>query len=262
MDLRKQEGVLGVVHLRPLPGSPDWRQGASMAGVIEGALADASSYEAGGVDGIFLENFGDVPFTAGAVGSETVAAMAAVGRLVCAAVRVPVGFNVLRNDAIAALSLCTACGGAFIRVNVHTGSMLTDQGMIEGSAYETVRRRAMLCPEVKILADVLVKHAVPVEPQPIEHVALDTLQRGRADGLIISGSATGAQVSFEELRRVREACPDAPLFVGSGVNEANVRECLKWADGVIVGSSLKKGGVVTNAVDLERVKRLVEAARN
>ena len=232
-----------------------------MSEVIDGALADASSYENGGVDGIFLENFGDVPFTSGAVSSETVAAMAAVGRVVGAAVNVPVGFNILRNDAVAALGLCTACGGEFIRVNVHTGSMLTDQGMIEGTAYETVRRRATLCPEVKILADVLVKHAVPVEPQPIEHVALDTLQRGKADGLIVSGSATGAQVSMDELRRVREACPEAPLLVGSGVNESNVRESLQWADGVIVGSSLKKDGVVTNAVDMERVKRLVAVVR-
>ena len=253
--------VVGVVHLRPLPGSPDWRKGGSMADVIEKALADAASYEVGGANGIFIENFGDVPFTAKAVGSETVAAMAAVGRAVHAAVEIPVGFNVLRNDAVAALGLCAACGGEFIRVNVHTGSMLTDQGMIEGTAYETVRRRAVLCPEVKILADVLVKHAVPVEPQPIEHVALDTLQRGRADGLIVSGSATGAQVSMDELRRVREACPEAPLFVGSGVNEENVSESLEWADGVIVGSSLKKDGILSNPVDVERVKRLVDVVR-
>src|ERR1017187_8555177 len=133
----KRKLVIGVIHLQPLPGSPKW--GGNLKSVINHALADASAYERGGVDAIIIENFRDAPFTKAGVEPETIAAMAAAGCPLPAAVDLPLGFNVLRNDARAALALCAACGGSFIRVNVHTGAMLTDQGIIEGNAYETVR---------------------------------------------------------------------------------------------------------------------------
>lgn len=251
--------MIGVVHLRATPGSPDW--GGSMREVEDAAAADALGYEEGGCDAVFLENFGDLPFTGGAVGCETVAAMAAVASRVRREVGLPIGFNVLRNDAAAALGLCAACGGEFIRVNVHSGAMMTDQGLIEGEAHETVRRRGMLCPEVKILADILVKHALPLTALPIEQVAVDTLQRGRADALIVSGTATGAPVDVEDLRRVRAACPEAALLVGSGVNEGNVRELLEFATGLIVATSVKRDGELSNPVDAARVRRLVDRAK-
>src|SRR5262249_15073629 len=155
--------------------------------LIEFAVHDARAYERGGAHALFIENFGDVPFTKGHVGPETIAAMAAAGRAIREAVKLPVGFNVLRNDACAALALCAACGGSFIRVNVHTGAMLTDQGLIEGNAYETLRYRQRICPEAAIFADVHVKHAVPLGDWTIEDSARDTVERGLADALIISG---------------------------------------------------------------------------
>ena len=124
--------LIGVVHLKPLPGSPRW--GGDLEALIEFAVQDARSYVRGGAHALFLENFGDVPFTKCEVAPETIAAMTAVGRAVREAVALPIGFNVLRNDARAALALCAACNGAFIRVNVHTGAMLTDQGLVEGRA--------------------------------------------------------------------------------------------------------------------------------
>src|SRR6185369_9195248 len=154
--------------------------------VIAAAVADARTYERGGVHALFIENFGDVPFTKTNVGPETVAAMAAAGCAIRATVKLPIGFNVLRNDAHAALALCAACDGSFIRVNVHIGAMLTDQGLIEGNAHDTLRCRRQLCPQTKIFADVLVKHAVPLGDLSIEDSARDTLERGLADALIIS----------------------------------------------------------------------------
>src|ERR1039457_5404310 len=151
---------IGVVHLRPLPGSPRWR--GDVESVIEFAVKDACAYERGGADALFIENFGDVPFTKGSVAPEAIAAMAAAGRAIRQAVKVPIGFNVLRNDARAALALCAVCGGAFVRINVHTGAMLTDQGLIEGNAYDTLRYRQRVCPKTQIFADVHVKHAVPL----------------------------------------------------------------------------------------------------
>jgi membrane complex biogenesis BtpA family protein len=251
--------VIGVIHLQPLPGSPQW--GGNLKSVIDHALADARAYQRGGVDALIVENFGDAPFAKTNVGPETIAAMSAAGCAVRATVRVPMGFNVLRNDACAALALCAACGGSFIRVNVHTGAMLTDQGIIEGDAYGTVRYRERVCPSASILADVHVKHAVPLGDFEIEDSAHDTLERGLADALIISGTGTGVAADITDVQRVRKACPTAKILLGSGINIGNVREFLRYADGVIVGTSLKVGGKLFNPVDPKRVSALVKAAR-
>lgn len=254
--------LIGVIHLRPLPGSPGWEQSASMAEVCDLAAADACAFVDGGFDAVVIENFGDIPFTKTQVAPETVAAMARAAESVRVAIdaNLPIGFNVLRNDAGAALGLCAACDGSFIRVNVHSGAMVTDQGVIEGDAYRTVRKRAALCPGVKIFADVLVKHAAPLGEVPLEQAARDTWQRGKADALIASGVGTGEATSLDDLRRIRQACPDAPLLVGSGATAASAADLLSVADGLIVASALKKDGVLAAAVDVERVKAFREAA--
>jgi uncharacterized protein len=249
--------LIGVVHLKPLPGSPRWN--GNLKSLIDFAVADARAYERGGAHAIFIENFGDVPFTKSNVAPETIAAMTAAGCAIRAAVKLPIGFNVLRNDARAALALCAACGGNFIRVNVHTGAMLTDQGLIEGDAYNTVRYRANVAPDAGIFADVHVKHAVPLGNWTIEDSAHDTVERGLADALIVSGVGTGQVAAMADVERVRRACPKSKLLLGSGVTAANVKSYLRFADGVIVGSSLKKAGKLANPVDPKRVAALVKA---
>lgn len=256
---RGRPALIGVIHLKPLPGSPGW--GGSLDAIVKSAVADAKAYERGGAHALVVENFGDVPFTKNAVAPETVAAMAVAGAAVRAAVKLPVGFNVLRNDAHAALALCAACGGDFIRVNVHTGAMVTDQGMIEGNAYETVRLRPRLAPEARIFADVHVKHAAPLADLPIEIAARDTVERGLADALVVSGTGTGVATQIEDVRRVRGACPETPILLGSGVTAENVAGYLEWADGFIVGTSVKRGGRVENPVDEKRVAALVRVLK-
>jgi membrane complex biogenesis BtpA family protein len=251
--------LIGVVHLRPLPGSPRWK--GDLDSLIEFAVNDARAYERGGAHALFIENFGDIPFTKGNVAPEIIAAMAAAGRAIRQAVKLPIGFNVLRNDARAALALCAVCGGAFIRVNVHTGAMLTDQGLIEGNAYETLRYRQRLCPEVQIFADVHVKHAVPLGNWTIEDAARDTVERGLADALIVSGAGTGLAAELADVERVRRTAPATKILLGSGVTLANLRDFLPFADGFIVGTSLKVGGKVSNPVEPKRVAALARALR-
>ena len=250
--------LIGVIHLLPLPGSPRWK--GDLENLIQFAVNDAHSYQQGGADAVFVENFGDVPFTKSSVAPETIAAMTAAGRAIRAAVKLPIGFNVLRNDARAALALCAACGGNFIRVNIHTGAMLTDQGLIEGDAYETLRYRERLCPDVEIFADVHVKHAVPLGNWPLDIAARDTLERGLADALIVSGTGTGEAADVSDLETVRRACPSAKILLGSGVTTENVGNYAQ-ADGFIVGSSLKSEGKLANPVDPNRVAKLAKAIR-
>lgn len=259
LDWSKGGCLIGVVHLAPLPGAP--RHGGRMDFVLERAVADALAYERGGAAAVFIENFGDVPFTAGTVAPETIAAMAQAGAAVRAAVDLPIGFNVLRNDARAALGLAAACNGSFIRVNVHTGAMLTDQGIIQGNAYETVRVRERLCPQTKILADVHVKHAIPLGDESLAAAARDAWERGAADALIVSGAGTGLPALAADVETVRKICPKAPVLIGSGLTVNNVREFLPWINGAIVGSSLKKNGKIGNPVDATRVRALVRAMK-
>lgn len=249
--------LIGVVHLPPLPGSPRWA--GDMDKVIRAAVDDARAYEEGGADAVIIENFGDIPFTKSAVAPETVAAMAVAGAAVRGALGLPMGFNVLRNDGLSALALCAACGGDFLRVNVLSGAMVTDQGVIEGDAFTLLRKQQNLAPHVKILADVLVKHAAPLGDLSIEIAARDTAERGLADALIVSGTGTGDAAEVDDVRRVRAACPESPILLGSGVTAANAASYMEFADGVIVGTSVKRGGKLFHPVDPARVTALRKA---
>ena len=247
--------LIGVVHLSATPGAP--RANGTVEELLAAAARDARAYLAGGADALIVENFGDVPFHAGAVPPETVAVLAlALARVRALAGAVPVGVNVLRNDARAGLGLAAATGAGFLRVNVHCGTMFTDQGRIEGRAAETLRERARLCPEVLLLADVHVKHARPVAGETLEEAARDTFRRGLADVLVVSGEATGQAPSAERVARVHAAVPEAPLLLGSGLEAGNARALLGAARGALVGTSLKRGGRVEEPVDEARVAEL------
>jgi membrane complex biogenesis BtpA family protein len=253
------KAVIGMVHLRPLPGSPRWA--GSMPAVIESALDDARALVEGGVDALLVENYGDVPFTAGRVDAGTVAAMAVVVREIARASALPLGVNVLRSDPLSALAVAAAAGARFVRANVHVGAIVSDQGILQSSAHESLRYRRLLALDVLILADVQTKHGMPLAPVPIEQEARDCVSRGLADGLIVSGATTGEPTAMGDLKRVRDAAPGVPLLVGSGATADTVAELFTVADGLIVGTALKRDGIVANPVDPRRVHRLVEAAR-
>ena len=251
-----RRAVLGMVHIKALPGAPMFA--GSMDEVVDAAIRDARALAAGGCDGLGAENFGDRPFFKTRVPPETIAAMTRVIAAVAAEVRLPIGVNVLRNDARAALAIAAAVGAAFIRINVHTGAMITDQGIIEGEAAETLRSRARIAPNVAIFADHLVKHATPIVATDVVQSAKDLRHRGYADAIIITGAETGAEADPERLQMLREALEDVPLVIGSGIDAKNAA-MFASADGAIIGTSLKRGGRVDAPVDQKRVERVVRA---
>ena len=251
--------LLGMVHLAPLPGSPRWN--GSMAAVVEAARRDAGTLVGAGFDGVIVENFGDAPFLPGAVPPVTVAAIAVAAEAVRREIGSGrlLGVNVLRCDALAAVGVAVAAGADLVRVNVHTGSMWTDQGLIEGRAWETVRERARLGAErVAILADVLVKHAEPPVPVPAGRAAAEAVDRGLADAVVVTGPATGEPADGAVLAAVRAAVR-APVLVGSGVGADTLPALGAVADGAIVGTAVKEDGRVTAPVDAARARELVAA---
>ena len=245
---------IGVLHLPPLLGSPRWA--GDIAKILSQATAEASKLVDGNVDGIIIENFGDAPFRIGQVEPETVATMTLVVHTLKQITDLPIGINMLRNDAHSALAIATATNSAFIRVNVHYGVMAADEGIVEGQAFDTLRKRRLLGSDVKILADILVKHAVPIGPSDLGLVAKETLNRGLADGLIVSGPVTGIETDVADVEQVRHATPDDLLLIGSGANPDNVQQLLKYADGAIVGTWLKEQGIISQPIDPNRVKQM------
>jgi hypothetical protein len=251
--------VIGVVHLLPLPTSPRW--GGSLKAVIDRAEQEAAALAAGGVDGIIVENFFDAPFPKDQVDPAVVSAMTVVVQRLMNLVTLPIGLNVLRNDARSALAIASCVQAQFIRVNVWTGIMATDQGLIEGRAHELMRYRRELSSDVKILADVLVKHARPLGSVNLTTAVQDTVERGLADAVILSGWATGSPPDGEDLELACAAAEGTPVLIGSGADWENIPQLMKVADGVIVSSSLKRHGKRENPIDPIRVSRFVEAAR-
>lgn len=251
--------IIGVVHLLPLPTAARW--GGSLKAVIERAEQEATALAAGGVDGIIVENFFDAPFPKEQVDPAVVSAMTLIVDRIMNLVVVPVGLNLLRNDAKSALAIASCVNAQFIRVNVLTGIMATEQGLIEGKAHELLRYRRELGAEIAILADVLVKHARPVGTPNLTAAVRETRERGLADAVIVSGWATGCPPSWEDLEIAAAAANGTPILIGSGANWENIGKLLQVADGAIVASSLKRQGKISETIDPIRVAQFMEAAR-
>lgn len=253
--------LIGMIHLAALPGSP--KATLALSACLDLALRDAEALQAGGVDGLIVENFNDVPFRPGAVEPYTVAAMTHICLKLREQTSCRLGVNVLRNDGRAALSIAAATGADFVRINVHTGAMLTDQGIITGTADETLRERKRLGAErVQIFADVLVKHAVPLGPLRIEDAVEDAIERGLADVVVVTGTATGKSTVPDDVQRAAAVAGSTPVYVGSGVSATNVSSLVPPAQGLIAGSWLKIDGDVRNPVDPERVRQLRKVLEN
>lgn len=259
MDGIRPPWFLGMIHLGPLPGSP--RFSGDFDAVLRAAVEDLDALFKGGADGAVVENFGDAPFHPDSVPPVTVAAMTAAAALLKAHApeRFILGLNVLRNDAAAAVSIASVTEIPFVRVNVHTGAVLSDQGILTGRADETMRLRASLGRPVALFADIRVKHAVPIVTRAIEDEARDTVERGLADALLVTGPRTGASVDREELIAVRRAVAGTPVLAASGVTPEQAYALAPHCDGFIAGTWLKQNGRIDRAVDVDRVRQVAQA---
>ena len=255
------KGLIGVVHLPALPGDVRY-DGRCVDEIVAFALADAKALVEGGADAMIIENFGSTPFPKGTreepMPPHHTAIMTCVAHEIKKAYPdIVLGINCLRNDALAALGIAVAVGAAFIRVNVLSGAYVTDQGVIEGCAYEALRYRQQLgANHIAILADILVKHASPLAPTSAADATKDTLHRGGADAVIVTGAGTGEPVDRRVLEEVYRAADGAPILLGSGTKVETLANYCTFIKGAIVGTSLKIDGKIANAVDAARVRRM------
>jgi membrane complex biogenesis BtpA family protein len=254
--------IIGMVHALPLPGSPRFKR-YTLHEVYEHGVAEALRLKEGGVDGLLLENAGDIPFAKPEdIGHETTAAMAILGRLIREATGLPLGIITVANAALHSLAVAKACGAQFVRVNQWANAYVANEGIIEGAAARAMRYRAWIeADDVRIFADVHVKHGshAIVADRPLAEQAID-VEFFDADVLIATGFRSGGATLPEEVEGIRSHVA-LPVIVGSGINADNVGELLALGDGAIVGSSIKIEGKMHSDVDVEKVRTLMAAVR-
>ncbi len=252
----RKQPIIGVLHLLPLPGAP--RFDGNTRRIVERALTDADALVAGGVDAVLIENFGDTPYFPTQVPRETIAWMSRIGGLIRQKWELPLGVCVLRNDGRASLAVAHSIDAQFIRVCILGSPRVTDQGLIEGNAYKLVRDRRRLGADIKIFADVDIKHSYPLSASySLAADATDLVIRSHADILIVTGPATGAPIADLDLSALRGVA-NVPVFVGSGVTVENIKRLSRAANGFIVGTSLKQSKQPDAAVDVNKVRAVVD----
>lgn len=245
--------VLGMVHLLPLPGAAGYE--GSIDRIMAHGLDAAMTYKENGFDGLVIENMHDVPYLNGRVEPETTAAMAIIAQAIKYETQMPVGIQILAGANLDSLGAAVAASVNFIRVEGYVFAHVGDEGLHQSSAAELFRRRWQLQSEqIKIFADIKKKHSAHAITGDVSLV--ETAQAAeffKADGVIVTGSATGKAPQKQDVCDVRKAV-SCSVLVGSGVDAANVHEFIPYADALIVGSSLKEEGKWSNSLDLERVQ--------
>ena len=252
--------IIGMVHLPPLPGSPNY-DGRGLDPVIEWALRDVDTYQRAGVDGLIVENMWDYPYFVGEdVPPEAMTAQAVAAREVVKAANVPTGINVIHNGGPVTLSIALAAGATFVRICILTGARLWDTGELDhGCASRLLRHRKNLQAEhIKIFADVDKKHSLPFPGLDLE-THIEWTDFYLSDALIVSGRMTGDAPSLEKVRKAKELSRGRPLLMGSGTSAENIADFLRHADGAIVGTSIKVDGQGENPVDAQRMAAYMRA---
>jgi uncharacterized protein len=247
--------LIGMVHLAPLPGSPNYA--GDVAAIVAAAERDARALVDGGADALLVENMNDAPYLRGRVEPETIAAATlAAGRI--ATLGVPFGIQLLAAANREALGVAVACGASFIRVEAFAYAHVADEGWLDATAGELLRARAALRSSVRIFADVQKKHAAHAITADL---SLTDLAKGAvfcgADALIVTGVATGAPARGDDVVAAKAA--GVPVIVGSGVDVSNAAAYRDHAAAVIVGTSLKHDGDWRRPVDSDRVRALARA---
>jgi uncharacterized protein len=252
----KKKVIIAMAHLGALPGTPLFDAKGGVPRIIDGVLKDVEKLQAGGVDAIMFGNENDRPyvFEAPAAG---IAAMTAVVQAVKPALKVPFGVNYLW-DPKASVAIGAATGAQFVR-EIFTGLFASDMGLWEPDGAGAVRlRRDLGRPDMKLLFNINAEFAHSLDARPIDLRAKSAVFSSLADAILVSGPLTGQPADQSDLRRVREAVKDVPVFANTGVNIDNVSGVLAIADGVVIGTHFKVDGNTWNAVDGDRVKRFMD----
>lgn len=252
--------VIGVIHLLPLPGSPNFSGDIDL--IIQRALTEVEILKQGGVDGLIIENFHDKPFLNIPIPLEQYGVMASILTLARQKVDMPIGVNVHYNDWKAELTLAYTCNAQFIRVEGFVNTVVTAAGIIEPCCAQVTRYRKTLGAEksIQIWADLHPKYSKNLVPYTLKESTIFA-EEALADVLIVTGETTGIETPLEDIRKVKNNTR-LEVVVGSGANLNNLNETLTIADAIIVGSAFKESGNTHEPVALSKVITFMTAVNN
>lgn len=254
----RRPAIVGMVQLRPLPGSPRHR-GEGLVSIVDAALEEAGLLIESGFTGVQVQNMGDNPSHRHA-GHETVSYMT----VACHELRRTFPdstLSVLVNwDAEASIAVGHACAADYVRIE-HTfiGVSVTSWGMSHACCYEATRFRSRIGAEVPLYADLREPHAVPLVEQSIDSLARAAVVEGGADGLFVTGSSITE--SLDWIRQVATAVPTTPLWLGGGATAHNVGDIVPYVDGITVATSIKPNRDMALPVDPDLARAFIAAAR-
>jgi membrane complex biogenesis BtpA family protein len=211
--------------------------------------------EAGGIQTAVVENMFDVPYAI-VPDLETIIAKSYVLGYLKDKTNINLGVNVQATSGTEEMSTASICGVDFIRAETFVEMRMNSAGLMQNMCAELTRKKHALHSSVRIIADINVKHSSPVIQQPIDRLNHQAIEAG-PDRIILTGLATGSARTVSDAEIYKKICGDTSLYIGGGVNTSNIRELMHYADGAIVGSSIKVDGKVENPVDIERVKDLI-----
>jgi membrane complex biogenesis BtpA family protein len=250
--------IIAMLHLPALPGRPRHDRAAGMALLVDTIVRDLHALQAAGVDGLLFCNEADLPYQL-TVGPEIAAGMAAVIGQVRSEIAVPFGVNLVW-DPMASLAVAAATGASFVR-EVFTGVYESDLGIMQPDFGAIAAYREQIgAAGVALFSNITPEFASTIGTRTIPARARSAAFLG-VDVILISGQITGTPLDLDELRSAKAAVPDTPVLANTGVRDDTVGQILAIADGAIVGTSLKHGGVTWNAVDPDRAARFMDAAR-
>ena len=253
----KPKPIIGMVHLPALPGTPLFDANGGMAAIRDWAKRDLDALQTGGIHAVMFCNENDRPYRLDA-DAACVAALTDVVASLRSELSVPFGVNLLW-DPLATIAVAAATGAAFCR-EIFAGAFAGDFGLWVRSAGDAWRYRRQLGAEhIRLLFNINAEFAAPIAPRPIGEVARSVVFSSSPDAVCVSGGITGQSVETSTLGQVHAAIKDAgvPILVNTGFKASNAKESLHYADGAVVGSSLKVDGVTWNRVDRARVVELM-----
>ena len=252
--------VIGMIHVRALPGTPANR--LTLDQIIVAAVEEARIYRSAGLDGVALENMHDVPYLRGAVGPEIVAAMSMVAQVVKDEFRGVTGIQILAAANKEAVAVAHAAGLDWVRVEGFAFAHVADEGFINSCAAELLRYRKQIgADKVQVWTDIKKKHSSHAITADISlgetaHAA----EFMRADAVIVTGPVTGRPPQPADIEAAR-AGTSLPVILGSGMDAENIADFLPIADAFIVGSAFKRGGKWDAPLDRGRIRKLMKRVR-
>ena len=245
--------LIGMVHMLPLPGT--FRSGFTIDDVLKRAVSDAEALESSGYDALIVENEDEATDTH--LSKVQFAGFSMAAKAVKNAVSIPVGLCCGCLNYEEALSIAKVAGCSFVRLPIFVDTVMNYNGIITPCSSRIINYRKMIGAEdIRIFADVQVKHYVMVDPSVSIATSTRWACRQGADAVIVSGADSGLETSSSQLEEAKKVSR-VPVVVGSGITEANIKEKLGLADGFIVGTSIRENGKLALPIDKEKAARLV-----